>query len=279
MLDFRPVCCVDSAFTLLREAREQLDTTDGLIQGAVAIARLDDPGVQTSAVRDALFAMADAVRERVRGPQPQAMLAHLHQHLFDDHGFAGNSDHYHDPLNSSLPHVLSTRKGLPITLSLIYKIVADRLGIDCCGIGLPGHFCVAVTLPDQEPMIIDPFYGGRILNRIEAYERVVDTYGPHVDWSDELLNRVSHRHWLTRMMQNLLHLYTEQERHREVAALLEMEILLWPEQPHLQRDLALVLARAGEVQPASRWLKRYLNNHPDDPKHDDLQQLLAVLSH
>lgn len=279
MLDFRPICCAPAAFELLRSAREQLDTTVGLIEGAVAIARYEDPSVEVAPVRDALFEMARTIKGRVRGSQPQALLAHLHEHLFDEQGFTGNSEQYHDPSNSYLPSVLATRKGLPITLSLIYKIVADRVGLDVCGIGLPGHFCVAVTLPEREPMIIDPFYNGRLLNRMEAYERVCDTYGPHVDWSDEMLNCVSHRHWLTRMMQNLLHTFSEQDRHRDVAAMLELEMLLWPEQTHLQRDLALVLARAGEVHTASHWLTRYLANHPDDPKHDDLQQLLAVLSH
>jgi CHASE2 domain-containing sensor protein len=55
-------------------------------------------------------------------------------------------------------------------------------------------------------------------------------------------------------------------------------MLLWPNQTHLQRDLALVLARIGLSQPASIWLDSYLRSNPDDPQKDDLTQLLDVLS-
>jgi len=57
-----------------------------------------------------------------------------------------------------------------------------------------------------------------------------------------------------------------------------LEMLLWPKQTHLQRDLALVLARIGLSQPASVWLDRYLRTNPDDPQRTDLKQLLDVLN-
>ena len=60
--------------------------------------------------------------------------------------------------------------------------------------------------------------------------------------------------------------------------MLELEMLLWPKQTHLQRDLALVLARIGLSQPASLWLNQYLKSNPDDPQKSDLEQLLEVLS-
>jgi hypothetical protein len=63
-----------------------------------------------------------------------------------------------------------------------------------------------------------------------------------------------------------------------MAAVLEMEMLLWPGQDHLQRDLALVLARIGLARPASVWLNEYLKNNPNDPQKTDLKQLLDVLS-
>jgi regulator of sirC expression with transglutaminase-like and TPR domain len=67
-------------------------------------------------------------------------------------------------------------------------------------------------------------------------------------------------------------------QYADVAAVLEMEMLLWPKQGHLQRDLALVLARIGMARPASMWLDSYLRNNPDDPQKTDLKQLLDVLS-
>ena len=78
-------------------------------------------------------------------------------------------------------------------------------------------------------------------------------------------------------MQNLLHTFGERDQMTDVGAMLELELLLWPEQSHLQRDLALVLARVGHTQPATAWLTHYLDHNPYDPQRDDLEQLLTVL--
>lgn len=277
MVEFEPVCCDPASFELMRRARERLETPVGLIEGALAIARHHDATIDVEAQKQALYEMGRVVRSRVNGTQPQARLAHLHDHLFAELGFIGNTLNYHDPANSYLSIVIESRRGLPITLSLVYKVVAERAGLVVHGLGLPGHFCVGVEMPEGLT-IIDPFYAGRVLNRQEAHERIRDTYGAHVEWSDDLLDPVTHRHWLTRIMQNLLHTFSERERIRDVASMLELELLLWPEQMHLQRDLALVLARLGRVEQASSWLTRYLTANPEDPQRQDLEQLLEVLS-
>jgi regulator of sirC expression with transglutaminase-like and TPR domain len=93
-----------------------------------------------------------------------------------------------------------------------------------------------------------------------------------------MLRPATNRHWLTRILQNLLHIFGSKRQYTEVAAILEMEMLLWPNQGHLQRDLALVLARIGLARPASVWLNAYLRSNPDDPQRTDLKQWLDVLS-
>jgi regulator of sirC expression with transglutaminase-like and TPR domain len=99
-----------------------------------------------------------------------------------------------------------------------------------------------------------------------------------VEWSEELLRPASNRHWLTRMLQNLLNVFGGANHFADVAAVLEMEMLLWPNHHHLQRDLGLVLARCGLSRPASLWLDRYLRSNPDDPQKSQLKELLQVLS-
>ncbi len=220
--------------------------------------------------------LADTVRSRVRGPQPQALLAHLHHVLFDEEGFVGSAEDFHNPLSSYLPAVLENKRGLPITLSLVYKLVADRLGINSWGVGLPGHFLVGLNSGDSL-LLVDCFSGGRLLTRDEAHEQMALHFGPDVEWSDELLNPVSNRQWLTRMLQNLLNLFGTEDRYADVGAMLEMEMLLWPEQHRLQRDLGLVLARCGLAKPACVWLDRYLQSNPDDPQTTELRQLRDVL--
>ena len=105
----------------------------------------------------------------------------------------------HGSANSYLPEVLRTRRGLPITLSLVYKVVAERLGLRARGIGLPGHFLCGVEV-DGKIMLVDAFAQGRIITVDEAHARMQEMLGPDVEWSDEMLQPVSNRHWLTRML-------------------------------------------------------------------------------
>ncbi len=79
------------------------------------------------------------------------------------------------------------------------------------------------------------------------------------------------------MLQNLLNVFGEASRYADVAAILEMEMILWPEQSHLQRDLGLVLARCGLSVPATMWLDRYLQTNPDDPQTTQIRELMEVL--
>jgi len=273
-----PQCCSPEAFKLLGRQVETLKSTDALLNGAVAIAMHQMPDASPERVDRQIQHYVNAVRKRVRSQQPQALLAHLHDVLFDRGGLSGNTEDYYNPANSYLPAVLATKRGLPITLSLVYKIVAERLGLRTWGVGLPGHFLVAVEERPERVLLVDAFSGGRVLTQPEAHARLQELFGPEMQWSDDMLKPASHRHWLTRILQNLLHIFGSNNQYAEVAAVLEMEMLLWPKQGHLQRDLALVLARIGMSRPASLWLDAYLRDNPDDPQRTDLKQLLDVLS-
>jgi regulator of sirC expression with transglutaminase-like and TPR domain len=272
----QPLCCSSSAFKLLANQLPSLTSAKALLHGAVAISRHQLDGVTIRQTERRIKDIADTVRSRVHGPQPQALLAHLHDVLFEEEAFAGNVEDYHNPLNSYLPAVLDNKRGLPITLCLIYKLVADRLGIETWGIGLPGHFLIG-TECNQGLMLVDCFAGGRSLTKDEAHEQMMLQFGPETEWSDELLRPVTNRQWLTRMLQNLLNVFGSEDRYADVGAMLEMEMLLWPDQPHLQRDLGLVLARCGLAKPACVWLDRYLQSNPDDPQTPELRQLRDVL--
>jgi regulator of sirC expression with transglutaminase-like and TPR domain len=271
-----PMCCNPNAFELLSAQVRSINSPDALLQAACAVAMHQDPELDWTRVDATLQSYADTIRSRVRGPQQQALLAHMHEYLFEELKFVGNTTDYYNPSNSYLPMVLETKLGLPITLSMVYKMVAQRLGFKSWGVGLPGHFLSGIEV-DGESMLIDPFAGGRVMTGSEAHGRMQEIFGPEIEWSDELLQPASNRHWLTRMLQNLLNIFGSGGQYHDVAAMLEMEILLWPEQTRLQRDLALVLARVGLSAPASAWLNRYLESNPDDPQCDDLKQLLDVL--
>jgi regulator of sirC expression with transglutaminase-like and TPR domain len=277
MLTRLPICCSPDAYRMLSNQLQSMNSPDGLLHGAVAVSLHQLKSADVTKVDKTIQGYVDSIRTRVRGSQPQALLAHMHEYLFEELSFAGNTLDYYNTANSYLPAVLETKLGLPITLSMVYKAVAERLGIRTWGVGLPGHFLCGIEVEGTR-MLIDPFAAGRILTPDEARDRMREIFGEEAEWSEELLKPASNRHWLTRMLQNLLNIFGSSGAYHDVAAMLEMEILLWPDQMRLQRDLALVLARLGMTEPASMWLDSYLKSNPDDPQTGDLKQLLEVLS-
>ncbi len=271
-----PLCSAPQAFTTIKRLAMTVESPDALLEGAVAIASHARDVTDLNRVNRLIQRYADRIRERVAGNQLQARLAHLHEFLFVERKFHGNSANYYSPLNSYLPAVIHNKCGSPIALCLIYKTVAERLGIPCWGIGLPGHFIVGVEI-DDAPMLIDPFAEGRMLVEAEAEELMHSTCGKEVKWRDEMLKPVSNLHWLTRIIQNLLVGFGRAKNFSAIAAMIELEMLLWPNQVHLQRDYALLLARIGFPQQAREWLTSYFRINPGDPEKDDLLQMLELL--
>src|SRR5262249_62184445 len=89
---------------------------------------------------------------------------------FRQEGFRGDAESYDGPANSSIVHVLETRRGMPITLSIVVVEVARRAGIAMNGIGLPGHFIVGG--PDLPPgQYLDPFDGGDVMDAAGGRQR------------------------------------------------------------------------------------------------------------
>ena len=114
--------------------------------------------------REAALARLDALAEQViaalpAGADPEDELATLVAVLAVRHEFTGDTESYDEPVNSMLDRVLERRRGLPITLSVLYVAVAHRAGIALAGFGLPGHFVCGHVGADP-PLLVDPFGGG-----------------------------------------------------------------------------------------------------------------------
>ena len=220
-----PTECRPEAFAFFAEQLPELERTNGLLRAAVAIAMHAMPDVVPLEVERKVGRLTDRVRQRVTGNSRRAMLAHLHDELFECQQFRGNVDDYYNPRNSFVPAVLETGLGIPISLALIYKVVATRLGLRVEGVNAPGHFLVSVAATAR-PMLVDPFFGGQMLSRDEAFARMDDALGRQLPRSDRHLRPATHKQWIGRMLQNLVGVYSAQGQPDEVAAMSELAQLL-----------------------------------------------------
>jgi regulator of sirC expression with transglutaminase-like and TPR domain len=128
--------------------------------GALLLARTVFPDLDIGLSCQRLDDLAARCRELTAEPlSVREKCRIINRVLFHENGYHGNREHYTDPLNSFLPVVLDRRKGIPLSLSIVYLLVAQRLGIDLEPVALPGHFMVGCYLEDA-PLFIDPFDKG-----------------------------------------------------------------------------------------------------------------------
>jgi regulator of sirC expression with transglutaminase-like and TPR domain len=88
--------------------------------------------------------------------------------LFHEFGYVGNAEHYSDPRNSFINQVIKRRKGIPVTLSILYILVADRCGMRLDPISVPGHFMVG-CFDEGKPFFIDAFQRGLLRSPDEVF--------------------------------------------------------------------------------------------------------------
>ena len=202
------------------------DPAPDLETGALLIARSEYPELDPGVCSRALDEFAAAIENRSEtAAGVDARLASLVELLSKDAGFKGNEEGYYEADNSYLNRILETKQGIPISLSVLYMLVARRCGLPLHGVALPGHFILKFDSAEagkQAEKFLDPFHGGRLLTVRECVELLASS---GESFRDELLEAVDDRVILCRMLGNLLNIYhggSDSRRMNRVAAMLKL---------------------------------------------------------
>ena len=174
-----------------------------LESGLFLMARLEQPDLDARPYKKALDAFALGVRRRMeREPGVLGAMA-LADYLGGELDFRGESERYHHPDRIFLHRAIETKRGLPLTLTAIYLLVARRAGIRAAALPLPGHVLLRVYGPDQ-PLLLDPFRGGELRTREEclAYLRR-HRLEPQDSWFQDAGDALLLQRQLMNLMQSL----------------------------------------------------------------------------
>ena len=138
--------------------------------GALLLARTVAPRLEATETCLTLDKIAARCRELIVEPtSAREKCRVINRVLFHEWGFHGNVENYTDPRNSFLDQVLERRTGIPLSLSIVYLLVAERLNLDLEPVGLPGHFLVGCYV-DGLPFFIDAFDRGVFRDAEEIFE-------------------------------------------------------------------------------------------------------------
>ncbi len=203
---------------------ENLAEAHSLLAGAVAIAMHEMPEASIESTHEQIEELVSEIRARFQSDSARAAVAHAHTVMFDERRFSCVVGE-HEPLDSYLPAVLERRRGLPILLVLVYKLVLERLGVPVHGLNTPGRFFAGVEFGDSV-MIVDCAAGGRVLTMRELVNFVLKQTGASSLPAENPLPLATHRDWLQRLLRNLMHCFGMRNRPTEFAAMVELKELL-----------------------------------------------------
>ena len=240
----------------LRAAGETPDEALDIARLALAFAALDRPDISLAPYEEHLKELARSLRAGL-GPDPSqsgesaevvagAMAAIIAGRFL----YRGDNATYDDPQNANLMHVIDRRKGLPVTLGILYLHVARSLGLDICGLNFPGHFVLRLRV-GQTATIIDPFNRGEILSTADLLRLLRSIEGEEAKLTPEIHASVTARDILLRLQNNILSRAiraNELDRARDVVARM---IWIAPRRAGLHFELGRLEVHAGHMGAAA----------------------------
>jgi regulator of sirC expression with transglutaminase-like and TPR domain len=258
------------------------DASFALIEAAIVVAQDDDPQLDAQAVLAEIDGLAARLKRRVPADaSAMQRLRSLNHYFFEELGFAGNVNDYYDRRNSYLSEVLATRRGIPITLALLYAELAAQLGLAARGVSFPGHFLVKLRMPQGE-VVIDPF-NGRSLSREDLEERLAPyrrRHGLQGDFETPLglfLQAAEPRDVLSRLLRNLKEIHRSKADWPRLLSVLQRLVILLPESAEERRDRGLAWAELGRAGEAVADLEAYLAQCPEADDAPALRQRVIEL--
>jgi regulator of sirC expression with transglutaminase-like and TPR domain len=208
-----------------------------LLEGALIINRYQYPSYDEDELRRIVSRLRQDVWLELNDNLTAFELVRVLNHiLFTVHGFHGNREEYHSPQNSFFTDLLTSKRGNPLSLGILYCHIARTLDLPIYGVNLPSHFILCfldhsaeheelgLTTDDAEVMFyINPYNGGTILHKDEVDDFLDKQQLP----KDERFYRpCSNMEMISRMLNNLIHSYIAINKDDKVRELRTLQSLL-----------------------------------------------------
>ncbi len=193
-----------------------------LFEGALLVARYQYPDMDELEVKNEMMKVRQDIWLELNDELTAFEKVKIFNHiLYKVHGFRGNKKNYHAAQNSYINTVLESKKGNPLTLSILYIVIAESLGIPIHGVNLPNHFLLAyvdeynimrfidkATNPDADDsdilFYLNAFSSGAMVHKdeIRAYLEKMK-----LDFLPEFMEPCSNRMMISRLLNNLINSY------------------------------------------------------------------------
>jgi len=256
---------------------ERPESLFDLARTALLVAAESDPNVDVDGTLRTIDRWAQDLRSRLAPDMNNLQkLARLRRFLYDDLGFRGDRKDYYNPSNSLLHQVMVRRRGIPLTLSILFMELGWRVGIPFEGVGFPGRFLVRLT-GEPRDLLLDPFQRGMSVHEEDCRHILMEISGGKLQFHDDLLASVTKRDMIARLLLNLKGAYLRRNEDEYALAAVDRLLLIHPEDADETRDRGLLLFRLHRYGPALDALTSYLEARPAAPDRETMEEHIAAL--
>ena len=246
-----------------------------LVEKSLKLAQiLEYPDLSISQYLEKLNEIGRSLKLSIENIQnPTYRISMLNEHLFQKHGFYGDTEDYFNPTNNFVNAVIDKKSGIPITLSIIYCEVAKHIGLDLKLIGFPSH----VIVKYNETTFVDPFNQGRLLSIEDLDEILEQNFGGEIEFSPDFLNETKPEKILIRMVRNLKNAYAQSYAYEMAMRCTNFILAMEPESAEEIRDKGILEDRFLNYNSALDLLNQYLEINPDAQDADFVLDLIREI--
>ncbi len=261
----------------LEEIGRQPDDSIELGPAALCLAALDRPDGSMEPYRSHLAALAaDAAALGHRGGDLEGRAWAIARVLYERHGYSGDRDSYDDPRNADLMSVIDRRKGIPVSLGVLYAHIARAMGWEIVGLDFPSHFLLRLQGQGMRT-IVDPFDQGKVMAPEDLRALTKRIFGSSAEIEQSWFDPTGNRDILLRLQNNIRTRSIQSGELERGAEITRRMIALAPDATNLQRDLGMVEAHIGNVGAAIEALAGYLETGPRGDDKAEVEKMLNKL--
>jgi regulator of sirC expression with transglutaminase-like and TPR domain len=248
-----------------------------LAHAALLVAAESHPDLDVQGELQRIEAWADELKQHLEPSFNNLQkLARLRRFAFEQLGLRGDANDYYSPSNSLLHEVMSRRRGIPLTLSILFLELGWRIGMPIEGVGFPGHFLVRLAGEEQD-VILDPYRRGVQVHEEDRRRMLEEITGGRLPYDDAMMASVGKRDMIVRLLRNLKAAYLREQDDARALLAVEKLLVVLPEDPEETRDRGLLRYRLHRYGPAAEDLARYLERRPAAADRARIEEHLANL--
>ncbi len=255
-------------YEILQELNKGNDSDLALC--ALLLAKYDNQEIDIDAYYSEIERMGEDLLSKIKNNIGlEAKVALISQYLFKDNGYHGSRTDYYNQSNSYLNEVLDDREGIPITLSIIYIELAERIGLKMQGLGLPGHFVVFYN-NNGNRKIIDPFDNGKPITKADA-DAIVKEYDITMNAND--YKAADNKSIIQRMLYNLKGISIDNKEYQSALNYVDLLIAIDPKDSQERLSRSILFIQLDQNDDAKKDLEWLLEMEPEGIRIERIREL------